>query len=246
MKKKVIIIGASSGIGKSLAEKFAAEGAEVGISARRFHLLEDMNKNGQFVIAQMDVSHPEETLATLHEMIRNMGGLDVLVINAGILNHEGTWQGDLKTATVNSNGFMVLAHEAYTFFSKQGHGQILALGSIAGLKGFAENPAYCASKAFLSTYLQGLAQKAKTQKLAIHVSTIIAGFVTSDMTAKRKIKFWTCSSERAAKLIYNGAKKRKRTIYVSRRWRIVAALLWLTPNFVFERIPVPLEDTYYD
>lgn len=238
MNKKAIIIGASSGIGKELAIILAHKGYEVGLMARRVELLKSLQQQlpGNTYTGYIDVKNPTQAVANLHDMIQQMDGADLIVINAGVgyINPDLDWKMEKETIEVNVNGFCCLAGEAFRYFSKQKKGHIVGISSIAALRGNDAAPAYNASKAFMSNYMQGLRRKAAREGLPITITDIMPGFVDTDM-AKGEGKFWVASPSKAAKQIYTAIQMKRRQAYITRRWRLVAWLLKLMPDFIYNR-----------
>lgn len=234
--KKIIIIGASSGIGRALARLYAGEGHTVGITARRLELLEQLQKElGQNVYARrMDVSNPEEAVSKLEDLIGAMGGLDLLVICSGIghINPGLVWEYERDTICVNVSGFTALSCAAMNFFIKQGYGHIAAVTSIASLRGSASCPAYNASKAYMSNYLEGLCCKAAICGKRIAVTDIVPGFVDTAMAKGEKL-FWMASAEKAAKQIHRIIARRKLFGYVTKRWGLIAFLFKIMPRRLY-------------
>lgn len=234
--KKAIIIGASSGIGKELARLLAQEGYVVGLAARRLSLLEALQKelNGQAFVSQMDISQPEEAVTRLEELIGVMGGLDLLVICSGTghINPELAWHYENETIDVNVKGFTALACAGMKVFIQQGFGHIVGISSLAALRGSAACPAYNASKAYMSNYLEGLACKARAYGKGIAVTDIKPGFVDTAM-AQGEGLFWVASPEKAAKQIYNIIRHRKSGGYVTKRWGLIALLFRIVPRRLY-------------
>ena len=234
--KKAIVIGASSGIGKALAKLLAREGYILGLAARRLNLLEELKTelSGQAFVSSMDVSKPEEAAAKLRELIGAMGGLDLLVICSGTghINPELAWQYESDTIDVNVNGFTALACAGMKVFIQQGFGHIVGISSLAALRGSGECPAYNASKAYMSNYLEGLACKARAYGKGIAVTDIKPGFVDTAM-AQGEGLFWVASPEKAAKQIYNMIRHRKSGGYVTKRWGLVALLFKMMPRRLY-------------
>ena len=109
------------------------------------------------------------------------------------------------------------------------------ISSLAALRGGRESPAYNASKAFESNYLEGLRQKIRKLGLPITITDIKPGFVKTAM-AKGDGIFWAADADKAAIQIYDAIKRRKTSTYVTRRWRLVAWVIKLLPGFVYERL----------
>lgn len=236
--KKAIIIGASSGVGKDLAIILAEHGYEVGLMARRVEKLEALQKEipNKTYIGHIDIAYPAEAIEKTQEMISKMGGLDLMVLNAGIgfLNPELDFAKEIETINVNVQGFCVLAGLSYKYFASQGHGHIVGISSIGALRGNHLAPAYNASKAFMSNYLEGLRKKAFSEKQAIIVTDIKPGFVDTDM-AKGEGKFWIASPKKAAEQIYAAIKAKRKHAYITHRWRLIGWLLKLMPDWLYLR-----------
>lgn len=237
--KKAIIIGASSGIGKDLSIILAKNGYEVGLMARRIELLEALKNeiSTKSYVEHIDISKTSDAIDKVRNMIQKMQGVDLVVINAGIgfLNPELDWSKEQQTIDVNVYGFCALAGEIYKFFAKQGHGHLVGISSIGALRGNSIAPAYNASKAFMSNYLEGLRKKAFQEKSPIIITDIKPGFVETGM-AKGEGKFWVSTPQIAAEQIYLAISKQKKHAYITHRWRIIGWILKLMPNWLYQRI----------
>ena len=157
-EKKAIVIGASSGIGKELAKVLAQNGYLVGLTARRFGLLQEIQKEIQTktFIKQIDVTHISEAIDSLESLIREMGGVDLIIVNAGIgsTNQDFEWDKEQLTIQTNVLGFAAMAHTALKYFITQGKGHLVGISSITALRGIGKSPSYSASKAFVSNFLE--------------------------------------------------------------------------------------------
>ena len=237
--KKVIIIGASSGIGYELAKQFSKHGHEVGITARRLENLQAMQKEmpGKTYIKRMDVSNYEASRQDLADMIQEMGGADIIVINAGIGDSKPSWQREIEIINTNAAGFTALANFSYEYFVKKGGGQIVGVSSVASTRGTRIATVYSATKAYMAHYMEGLRQHAFSKKNAITVTDIRPGFVATAMTEKNKGMFWVATAERAGEQTYDAIMARKKVAYITKRWAIIAFVAkHLLPDFVFYRM----------
>jgi len=230
--KKAIIVGASSGIGKQLARIMANDGYEVGITARRLELLEQLKSElpTKTCIKQMDISETEKAMAGLDELIKEMGGVDVIIVSAGIghINDDLEWQPEQDTIDTNVSGATAIINIAMNHFIEKKSGHLVGISSISALRGAGECPAYNASKAYLSNYLQGMRLKAKKLKYKIAVTDIKPGLVDTAM-AQGDGLFWVMPVETASKQIYKAIKKKKKDVVVTKRWKIIA--------FIMKRLP---------
>jgi short-subunit dehydrogenase len=237
--KKALIIGASSGIGKELAITLAKNGYEVGLMARRLELLDALQQqiSTKTYVGHIDLSQASEAIDKMQQMIQEMGEVDLIIINSGtgFLNPELDWLKERQTLDVNVYGFCALAGVAFNCFSKQGHGHLVGISSIGALRGNHIAPAYNASKAFMSNYLEGLRKKAFKNRIQIIVTDIRPGFVDTDM-AKGEGKFWVASPSKAAEQIYSAIQSKKSVAYITHRWCLIGWLLKIMPNWIYKRL----------
>lgn len=234
MEKKAVIIGCSTGIGRALALKLSREGYDVGLTGRDPEKLRVLQAelSGKSLVRRIDLRKFGEAIDELNNLITELGGMDLLVINAGVLHHNLELRWDLEEATVQVNvmGFMAMADAGVNYFLRKGAGTLAGISSVAGHRGSGRAPAYNASKAFMINYMEGLRQK--LSGTPINVVDIRPGFVDTDMIRGRKGLFGVVSAERAADDIYAAIQKGKRVAYVPGWWAIV---MWF-----FKRIPEPL------
>jgi len=237
--KKAIIIGGTSGIGKELAKMFSQNDYVVGIVGRRSELFPELQKEipTEVYFKCIDVAKTSEAMNLLGELIKEMGGVDVIVIGAGVgfINPNLNWEQEKETIDVNVSGFTAMANVAFKHFCKQGSGQVVGISSIAAIRGGGDSPAYNASKAFMSNYLEGLRQKTSKLKIPIVVTDIQPGFVNTAM-AKGEGLFWVASPEKAAKQIFKAIKSKRKHAYITKRWRIVAWLLMIMPDWLYNKL----------
>lgn len=237
--KKIIIIGATSGIGRALAEVFAAEGHVVGVTGRRGALLQEMvaSRPACYHTAAFDVTHTADSIPHLEALEAAMGGVDVIVISAGGGDVNATLDFDVERRMIDLNvrAFTQMADWAFNYFKERGCGHFAAITSVAGMRGSRQAPGYSASKAYQINYLQGLRQKAHNERVDIVVTDICPGFVDTP-AAKSPARFWVAPVDKAARQIYRGLQRRRSMIYITRRWRFVAWLYRSLPGWLHERI----------
>jgi len=228
--KKIIIIGATSGIGRTLAELYTKRGDIVGITGRRNELLEGDHTECFDVTGNDNIQH-------LQNLLQKTGGMDILIYNAGYGEVSKTleWELDKKMVDINVNGFVEIINFAFNYFVKQGHGHVVTTSSIAAIRGNSQAPAYSAGKAFQSVYFEGLYMKAKKMKWNVHVTDIQPGFVDTKLAQADKL-FWVAPVTKAAKQIISAIDKRKRKAYITKRWWLIAQLMKIAPGFIYHRI----------
>lgn len=236
----MIIIGATSGIGEQLARLSVKNGYMVGGTGRRIERLQSLKEElgENFYFTQMDVTNRQNAKKKLNALIKEMGGMDIIVLNAGISNYQASSITAMEQMVidVNVSGFVQLFGEAFQFFRKQGHGQIVGVSSIAGLFGSSRAAPYSASKAFISTYMQAYRQRSNKLKDDITITDVIPGFVESEMTEGKKGMFWVADTEKAVRQMLKDIEKKKSYSYITRRWRLIAWLIKLTPNWILDRL----------
>ena len=237
-KKRIIIVGASSGIGKEMAKQYALDGNIVAITGRREELLEKMRQSfgGRIIYSAFDVTAGSNT-KRIEELVQRLNGLDILIYSSGVggPSKDLEWQLDKLTVDTNVNGFIEIANWGFNYFIKQGNGSMAVISSIAANRGNSWAPAYGASKAFQSNYFEALAIKAKRMKKDMGIICIEPGFVDTKMVKGYK-RFWVVPLEKAARQIISGIEKKKQKVYVSKRWWLVAKLMRLTPFWLYKKI----------
>lgn len=240
MNKKVIITGATSGIGRALAIEMHRRGYIIGATGRRIERLDSLEKQpgNRIFTCSMDVTKIDQALEQLNSLIEDMGGMDIIVLNAGVSNFEGRfdWETERRVIDVNIRGFAALANYSFNYFEKQGSGHIVGVSSIAGLFGYGLSATYNASKAYVSTYLQGYRQRANHSDAHIAVTEIQPGFVKSEMTGGKKGLFWVAPVDKAARQMANAIQRQKNHAYITKRWRLVAWAIKIIPNWIWNRL----------
>ena len=175
MPKSILITGASSGIGRTLAFEFSRRGFALGLCARRLELLEslrdELGGKTQVAIAKLDVADLERVPEVLHKLSDQLGGVQIVIANAGVGERsypgEGTFHLESKVIEINVLGAMATIDAGTEILKKVGGGQIVGISSVAGFRGLSTTPAYSASKAALSTYIEGIRNNLKQHKIAI-------------------------------------------------------------------------------
>ena len=236
--KQGIIIGASSGIGYELAVQLAAEGYQLGLVARRIEKLEQLSNvlPGEHFIAQSDVSQAEQAQLALSELLEKMGDVELIILNSGVGQQEKKleWPVEREMIDVNIRGFAALTVVAMDYFRERGNGHLVGISSVAAHMSGGMAPTYAATKAFVSSYFNGMRSRAEYSKLPITVTTVEPGFVDTPMVQGSPI--WTATVERAVSQLVTGLMKKKGHIYITKRWRYVAWLLNVMPRWLMRRL----------
>ncbi len=237
--RNIIIIGASSGIGRKLALHYGQDAnTRLGLAARRVELLSEIAREvpATCEIRRIDLESPERG-AHFEALLTEFEAIDLIVFCSGFgeINPELAWPLCRETLEVNVMGFTEIINLAYRALEKQKHGQLAAIASVGGLRGFEDDSGYSASKGYQLRYLEGLARKTRKEHSGVRISTILPGFVDTAM-AKGGPFFWMCSAAAAAQCIVRGLRKKKRYIFVTPRWRLVAWIVQWLPWRLFERL----------
>lgn len=234
-----MIIGATSGIGKSLAELLLQEGYEVGVTGRREELFQSIKtkETGRIFFKKMDVQDLPTLEPICNELIGQLGGLSLLIISAGIgeENENLTFEVENDVIKTNIQGFTCIADWGLRYFKQQGEGHLVNISSIAGIRGNGKAPSYSATKAYQINYLEGLRINAKEHGSRITITDVRPGFVDTAM-AKGEGLFWVASAQKAAEQIFEAIKQKKQVVYITKRWRFVALFLRFIPFSIIKRL----------
>ncbi|MFN5642467.1 MAG: SDR family NAD(P)-dependent oxidoreductase [Sphingobacteriales bacterium] len=237
--KKAIIIGATSGIGKSMAELLLLEGYEVGVTGRREELFQSIKtqETSRIVFKKMDVQDVSTLEPIGNELVRQLGGLDLLIISAGIGEENKNLNFDVENNVIKTNiqGFTCMADWAVRYFKEQGYGHLVNISSIAGIRGNGIAPSYNATKAYQINYLEGLRINVKDYGSSITITDVRPGFVDTPM-AKGEGLFWVASVQKAAEEIFEAIKQKRKVVYITKRWGLIALLLKVIPFSMLKRI----------
>ncbi len=211
----------------------------VGITGRRGELLDAMavESPGQIIVRVFDASKTDYVAGHLDNLAAELGGLDLLIISAGFGEENEAMDLALEKEmiAINVSGFTAVATWAFSYFRLQGRGHLAAITSVAGMRGSGRAAGYSATKAFQINYLEGLRQNACKHKQAITITDIRPGFVETKM-AKSSVQFWVAPVEKAADQIFHSLNKRKKVVYITRRWKLIGWLLKAIPSRIYERL----------
>ena len=241
MDKKVIIIGATSGIGREVALIYIAQGWKVGVAGRREAELESLRaKYPEQVYAQtLDVTL-EDAPEKLHALIEQVGGMDVFLLSSGIGKQNPTLETglELATAATNVEGFIRMTNAAFHYFEQQGHGHLAVISSIAGTKGLGAAPAYSATKGFQNIYMDALDQLARMKKLNIQFTDIRPGFVATPLLNNQKKYPMLMEAPIVALDIVSAIEKKKRVAIIDWKFRLLVGFWRLIPKWIWLRLPI--------
>lgn len=235
--KQGIIIGASSGIGWELAVQLAAKGYQLGLVARRLEKLEQLSNSltGDHFVVRSDVTDVQQAQDALNELIKKMGNVELIILNSGVgqMEKKLDWPTQREMIDVNIRGFAALTLVSMDYFMARGSGHLVGISSVSAHISSGLAPTYVATKAFVSSYLNGIRSRAEYSKLPITVTTVEPGFVDTPMVQGNPM--WTAPVKKAVTQLVSAMLKKKGHIYVTKRWRLVAWILNLTPKWLMRR-----------
>ena len=238
MSKNVWITGASSGIGKALAKKFAREGWQVAASARRENLLKDLNnQNPNIYPFPLNVTNEAETKNIFKNIIEKFQTIDISVFCTGI--HDPESEKQLSSEKIreimetNFFGTLNCIMAVNTYFREKKSGHISIVSSVAGYRGLPAASGYCASKSALTSLAESLYFDFKRHN--VRVSLVSPGFIKTPMTDKNKFPMPMIKSpEFAAEKMFIGlTKKNSFEIHFPITFTLMMKLLKIMPNWLY-------------
>ena len=246
LKKRAVVVGASSGIGEAIARKLVQEGFLIALLARRKETLEsicaEINQEAGESLAsayQHDVTTFDEVPILFQQVLKDLKQIDVFVFVSGIQHKvdfsEYNFEKDREMMEVNLLGAMAWMGQAAMLFEQMGSGHLVGISSVAGDRGRVGSPAYNTSKAGMSTYLEAL--RNRLTRSGVHVLTVKPGFVQTKIFEENAgMSFGVITPDKAAKDIWRAIRKRKQVIYTPGWWRWMMLAIRHTPSFIFRRL----------
>jgi len=239
--RRIVIMGATSGIGREIALQLIADGFYVGLAGRRLPLLKEIEAQwpAQVKCAEIDVTLADAP-AKLEQLVEALGGMDCYlhVSGAGHYNPELDSQKEIHAVEVNAMGFTRMVDAAFNWFvahSQPGH--IAVVTSIAGTKGLGAAPAYSATKRFGNHYINALDQQARFRKLPITFTDIKPGFVDTDFLKGGRYPM-LLKPEAVARKAIKAILRRKRRSVIDWRYGFLVAMWRLVPEWIWCRLRI--------
>lgn len=258
MKKRAIVMGATSGIGQEVARLLAANGYEVGIAGRREERLVQMSQATPGIVAHRQIDVTKEDAPTeLYKLIEELGGMDLYFHSSGIGWENVALDADkeLKTVETNGVGFVRMVSAAYNWFAeqradeakqraegdeqrasdKEHKARIACITSIARTRGLGAAPAYSATKRMQAHYLECLSQQARMRHLNIGITDIRPGFVATDLIAGSHFPL-QLKAEDVARTIVRAIERGSEVVTIDWRYRLLVAAWQLIPRWLWVRL----------
>ena len=236
-QKKIWITGASSGIGKAVAEKFAKEGWQVAVSARRKEILDQMAKDRNIYSFPLDVVDEQNCKITFQKIISEFTEIDLCIFCSGTYDPKKEKEIDIKQSKfimdVNYFGVLNCVKSVEKYFKDKKNGHISIVSSIAGYRGLPNSSGYGPSKAALNNFAESIFFDFK--KYNIRVSVISPGFIKTPLTDKNDFPMpFLRSVEFAAKKIYDGlTKSNSFEIHFPKQLTLILKFLRILPYKIY-------------
>jgi len=241
MGKNIWITGASSGIGKALAIKFASEGWRVAASARRENLLKELNQENENIHPfPLDVTNIDQCKTVFENIIEKFKDIEISIFGTGIHDPKSEKKFNLdkirKIMEVNYFGTMNSINAVYDYYNNKKSGQISIISSVAGYRGLPAAGAYCASKSALTSFAETLQFEMKRKN--VRVSLVSPGFIKTPMTDQNDFPMPMIKSpEFAAEQIYIGLIKKKGfEIHFPKTFTYFLKFLRILPNSIYFKL----------
>jgi short-subunit dehydrogenase len=238
-----VITGASSGIGWALAHALAREGCKLGLIARRQDLLQRLadevrSAGATAEPADADVANREQLLSAVADLRARLGPIDIMIANAGVgapTRIEPMNTADIeKMFRINLFGVIYSIESVLGDMLQRRGGHLVAVSSIAAYKGLPAESGYCASKAAVNSYMEGL--RIQLRGTGIHVTTICPGFVKTPMTDVNNFKMpFLMSAEEAARRMVRAIKRRQKVYNFPWQMSWLMALTRRLPDWIIAR-----------
>jgi hypothetical protein len=235
---RIVITGASSGIGDALVRQYAADGVVLGLISRR--KAEGKGLPGQIASYAVDVTDERALAAAAEDFIRRFGAPDLVIANAGIAS--GTEGADLrdvaklrKVLDVNVAGLAATLAAFAPAMRAAGRGTLAGIASVAGFRGLAGNGAYCASKSAAITWMESL--RAELHGSGVSVVCICPGYIDTPMTQVNRFRMpFLLSADEAARRIARAIARKRRLAVIPWQMALVSIALRAMPGWLYDRI----------
>jgi short-subunit dehydrogenase len=239
-RHKILITGASSGLGAGMARSFAAKGRDLALCARRTDRLDELKAellqqypSIKIAVAALDVNDHEQVPKVFAELSDELGGIDRIIVNAGV--GKGAKLGSGKSwankATIETNlvAALVQIETALEMFTKSGAGHLVLISSVLGAKGVpGVKAAYAASKAGMRSLGESL--RAEYAQGPIKISVMEPGYIESEMTAKSASTMFMVDNETGVKALVDAIEREPGRAVVPRwPWALLVQLMRVLP-----------------
>jgi len=239
--KSVLITGATRGLGENLARQFAARGYRLALTGRKQADLDRLGAElagqaAEIVLETLDVSDYGAIAVVIESCAARLGGLDIIVVNAGVAINTPVGKGHFEqvrqTIDVNLTAAIATCEAAVELFRKQGHGQVVGITSVAGVRGMRGNGVYCATKAGFGRYLEAV--RLETRRDSIVVTELAPGYIDTDLNRSIPNRPFVVTAEKGTKIMADLIERQVSFRYVPPwPWTLLAPVLkWLPDSII--------------
>ncbi|HJC27766.1 MAG TPA: SDR family oxidoreductase [Candidatus Dietzia intestinipullorum] len=246
-RNTVLITGASAGLGEGMARRWAAQGKNLALCARRLDRLEVLraeleasNPSIRVAVRALDVTDGDAVQETFGDLDAELGGIDRFVLNAGLGKGASIGSGkahaNRETAMVNVIGTLNQAESAMEILTTRGEGHLVFISSVSSLRGMpkAQNT-YGASKAFVSSLAQGMHAELDSAGSRVVVTDILPGYIRTDINRSVKTSLMTEFDEGVDALVATIDAEPTRSLVPAKPWKAIGPLLTLLPEKISRR-----------
>ncbi|MFI7872349.1 SDR family oxidoreductase [Streptomyces salinarius] len=242
-RKKVLITGASSGLGEQMARTFAASGRDLALCARRTDRLHRLRKEllaahpGITVsVRGLDVNDHQQVFAVFHALRDDLEGLDRVIVNAGLGKGKpigtGRFDVNLQTAQTNFTAALAQCEAAMEIFRTQRSGHLVVISSMSAMRGLPRNlTTYAATKAGISALAEGIRAEMTATRTRITVTTLHPGYIATDLSAGAAKSPLMTTTEK-------GVRSMVKAIERERPEAKVPAWPWVPVGFLMRHLPL--------
>ncbi|KAA1193083.1 SDR family oxidoreductase [Pseudohalioglobus sediminis] len=244
MSKSVLITGATRGLGQGMARHFAQRGYKLALTARKQEDLIELKteleaSSPQVIICELDVSQFDRVPVVLREAAAALGGLDIVVANAGLGEParagEGKFQQMAQMIDVNLTGAIATADAAIELFREQGRGQFVGITSVAAVRGMPNSGVYSATKAALGKYLEALRCEVHGQNIV--VTELAPGYIDTDINRALASRPFLVTAAAGTRVMVDLIEKQVSFRYVPPwPWTLVAQAMKLMPSALLRKM----------
>ena len=228
-----------------MAFEFSRRGYALGLCSRRLEMLEtlrdELSNENPVAIARIDVAELDTVSDVLDKLADELGEVKIVIANAGVGERsypgEGTFYLDRKVIEINLLGAMATIDAGAKILKKKGGGQIVGISSVAGFRGLSSTPAYSASKAALSTYMEGIRNHLAQYNIAVTVFN--PGFIDTPINTHRKSRPFLISAEKGARLMADMIEKQvwSSTVPIW-PWGLITSAMHMIPERLWCKIRI--------
>ncbi|MDE7393708.1 MAG: SDR family NAD(P)-dependent oxidoreductase [Muribaculaceae bacterium] len=241
--KRILIIGATSGLGREIAAIYARRGCCVMACGRKVEALNELKSEFPDPVATSMLDVNADDCAERLNLLLTDFAPDTLINCAGIgwANPELDIEIDRSTVMTNCLGFTTVADTAFNYFASRGiDARLAAISSVASTKPLPIGLSYSASKRYQAAYLEGLNLLRRIKHLPLTITDVRPGYVATPLLDPTRRYPMLMQPERAARLIVKAIDRRRRVAVIDTRWLLLVGLWRLIPSWLWVRLPIKL------